>query len=130
MRYGGLMSTVVGAHGSDEDERAYVAPAFLLGLERERSVEVPARTLSSVLDEAGAPEIDLMSLDVEGYESQVLRGLDLDRHGPRFLLVELNDRREAIEAILGDRYVAVEALTPGDVLYARADQAVAARADR
>lgn len=118
MRYGGLMSTVVGAHGSEEDERAYVAPAFLLGLERERSVEVPARTLSSVLDEAGAPEIDLMSLDVEGFEAQVLGGLDLERHAPRLLLVELNDRRDAIEQVLGDRYEVVEALTPGDVLYA------------
>ena len=127
MRYGNLMSTVVGAHGSDADERAYVAPAFLLGLERERKVRVPARPLSAVLDEIDAPEIDFMSLDVEGFEAQVLRGLDLTRHAPRFLLVELNERREDIEAILGERYVAVEQLTPGDVLYARSDQDVAAR---
>jgi hypothetical protein len=66
-----------------------------------------------------------MSLDVEGYEPQVLRGLDLERHAPRFLLVEMHDidegRRE-IESILGDRYVAVEQVSPLDVLYARADQ--------
>lgn len=119
MRYGNLMSTVVGAHGSEEDERAYVAPAFLLGLERERTVRVPARPLSDVLDEIGAPEIDLMSLDVEGFETQVLQGLDLDRHAPRFLLVEHNGKRDEIERILGERFFPVEELTPGDVLYQR-----------
>ena len=73
----------------------------------EHEFTVPARTLSSVLDEANAPEIDLLSLDVEGFEPQVLAGLDLDRHAPRFILVEIRDMatgRAPIEAVLGDRY--------------------------
>jgi hypothetical protein len=89
---------------------------------------VPARTLSSLLDEMDAPEVDLLSLDVEGHEPQALRGLDLDRHAPRFVLVEIHDMatgREPIEAILGHRYVAVEQLSPVDMLYARRDQPAA-----
>lgn len=47
-------------------------------IERSYQVEVPARTLSSVLDELGVSrEIDLLSLDVEGAELEALRGLDL-----------------------------------------------------
>jgi FkbM family methyltransferase len=85
-------------------------------------VEVPARTLSWVLDEAGAPEVDLLVLDVEGYESQVLAGLDLDRHAPRFALIEaLDDAAKArIDALLLGRYEEVERVTPTDVLYRRA----------
>jgi FkbM family methyltransferase len=122
MRYGGLMSVVSGTHGSEDDDAAYVAPAFQLGLEQEYTVEVPARTLSSILDEAGAPEIDLLSLDVEGFEPEVLRGLDLDRHAPRFLLCEIRDMadgRERVEEVLGDRYEPVEQISPYDMLYAR-----------
>jgi FkbM family methyltransferase len=127
IRYGGLRSVVAGAHGSEADDRAWVGPAFELGLEQAYSVTVPARTLSSLLDEMQAPEIDLLSLDVEGYEPQVLAGLDLERHAPRLALVEVmdDDARERVEAVLGERYVAVERLSPFDVLYARGDQPAA-----
>jgi hypothetical protein len=75
-----------------------------------------------VLDEAGAAEIDLLSLDVEGFEPQVLAGLDLELHAPRFLLIEIRDMetgRPPVEAELGDRYEPVEAISPYDMLYAR-----------
>jgi FkbM family methyltransferase len=122
MRYGGLMSIVSGAHGSEADDREYVKPAFALKMESEYEVTVPACTLSSILDEVDAPEIDLLSLDVEGFEPGVLRGLDFERHAPRFLLVEIHDMatgRTPIEEILGERYEAVEQLSPLDMLYRR-----------
>jgi len=133
MRYGGLMSIVAGSHGSERDDSAYVSPAFALGLEQEYTFSAPARTLSSLLDEIGAPQVDLLSLDVEGFEAQALAGLDLDRHAPRFILVEIHDiatGRVPIEAVLGDRYVAVEQLSPLDLLYARADQPAARAAEK
>jgi hypothetical protein len=118
------MSTVEGAHGDRNADRDWVMPGLVLGWYDEHEEDVPARTLSSILDEVDAPEVDLLSLDVEGYESSVLRGLDLDRHAPRWLLVEMHDleagRRE-IGGILGERYVEHGALSPLDVLYRRAD---------
>jgi FkbM family methyltransferase len=128
IRYGGLRSVVAGTHGSEQADREWVGPAFDLGLESEYVVSVAARTLTSVLDEIDAPEVDLLSLDVEGFEPEVLRGLDFERHAPRFILVEITDparRRAAIDAVLGDRYVEVEQLSPFDWLFARADQPVA-----
>jgi FkbM family methyltransferase len=122
MRYGGLMSIVAGARGSEAADREYVQPAFMLGMEDEREVDVPARTLSSILDEVAAPEIDLLSLDVEGFEPDALMGLDFDRHAPRFVVVEVHEvsgGRARIEEILGARYEAVEQLSPVDVLYGR-----------
>ena len=50
----------------------------------------PARTLTSLLDEVQAPlDFDLLSLDVEGNELAVLKGLDFTRYRPRWILVEV-----------------------------------------
>ena len=54
----------------------------------ERMEEVEVRTLDEVLAEAGNPKLDFMSLDVEGFELQVLRGFDLTRHRPAVILIE------------------------------------------
>lgn len=120
MRYGGLMSLVEGALGSSKADEAHVRAGTQLGWDRNYEVSVPARTLSSVLDEVGVPDVDLLSLDVEGYEAQALRGLDLDRHSPRYMLIEILDKtrgRQEIEALLGDRYERLDELSPFDTLY-------------
>jgi FkbM family methyltransferase len=126
MRYGGLVSTVKGAFGDDARAAAHTATGDMGGWDRTYRVRVAGRTLSSVLDEAALPRIDLLSLDVEGYEVPVLRGLDLDRHAARYLLIEMREletMRSGIEALLGPRYVPVEPLSPYDMLYRRADEA-------
>jgi FkbM family methyltransferase len=124
MRYAGLMSIVAGVKGGGEQERAQLMSAEMNGWDDVAyEITAPARTLTAVLDEAGAPsEIDLLSLDVEGYEASVLRGLDFGRYRPRFMLIEMDDpaaRRPEVEAVIGDSYDLVEPLSPGDLLYER-----------
>jgi FkbM family methyltransferase len=124
LRYGGMMTVVAESRGSVEADAAYASNGLALGLEAPMSFTAPAVMLSSLLDEMAAPPIDLMSLDVEGFEAEVLKGLDLDRHAPRYLLVEVQDdeRLALLETLLADRYRYVEQLSPLDVLYARHDQ--------
>jgi FkbM family methyltransferase len=58
---------------------------------RERYVSthtVPMLALDEILEEAGNPAIDFVSIDVEGAELDVLRGFDLSRHAPALLLIE------------------------------------------
>jgi FkbM family methyltransferase len=121
MTYAGLMSLVTGAQGSNEADRAHAEAGTMLGWDRNYEVEVPARTLSAILDQAAAPDIDLLSLDVEGYEPEALAGLNLDRWAPRYLLIEAVDeeRRRRLDDLLGERYERVEQLSPFDVLYRR-----------
>ena len=114
MHYSNLQSIVSGALPYQHVEEGLRSQG-----ERTYEVEVPGRTLTSVLDEAMPPRFDLLVLDVEGYEAQVLRGLDLDRHAPRLALIEVLDdaARAAVDAALDDRYKEVERLTPTDVLF-------------
>jgi FkbM family methyltransferase len=123
MRYAGTMSIVEGARGDQHADAAYLDSALLFphdGYE----VQVPGRTLSEVLDEVGAPEVDFLSLDLEGFEPQALAGLDLDRHTPRFILVEVQDdtRLQEVAERLRGRYRQVERMSAKDVLFARLDQ--------
>jgi len=52
------------------------------------AIDVPVRTLDDILIEAGAPQIDFISIDVEGHELDVLDGFSLARWAPRLILIE------------------------------------------
>lgn len=113
LHFAGLMSTIEGALGDAATTARHVQAGLAvqpeIGLGRQ--MRVPARTLSSLLDEAGVTRrVDLLSLDVEGAEPGALRGIDYTRHAPRFICVEVRDE-EAINAILGSRYELVDVLT-------------------
>lgn len=119
MRFGDLMSVVDGYK-----DAAWPAIGTSHGWRDSYEADVAARTLSSLLDEIEAPEVDLLSLDVEGFEEPALRGIDFERHAPRYVLVELFDREQnkpRIDAVLGDRYVEHGWLSPNDLLYVRRD---------
>lgn len=82
----GAFSEVVGYSHDDHLERAgaFKAPSG----SRPTQVACKVRSLSSVLDSHGAPDIDLLSLDVEGFELQALAGLDFKKHQPQYILLE------------------------------------------
>lgn len=124
MRFGDLMSSVAGTHGDAEADAAWLHGGLVLGWRDGYEADVPARTLASILDEHDAPEVDLLSLDIEGFEPQALAGLDLDRHAPRWIAVEVHDLdagRRAVEEVLGERYEVDRQLSPLDLLYRRRD---------
>ena len=51
---------------------------------------MPTRTLDALLDETGLPQIDFITIDVEGHEMDVLQGLSLEKHRPRVVIFEEN----------------------------------------
>lgn len=64
-----------------------------------KDVTVPVRTLDDVLSAAGLDHIDFLKIDVEGFEPDVLRGLDLTKTRPTVVVIEAS-REEACQAIL------------------------------
>lgn len=81
-------------------------------------VRTRIRALSLLLDELGVRQVDFFSLDVEGFELEVLKGLDFARHAPGYVLIETG-QLEAVVTLLGSRYRLVEALSHHDYLFAR-----------
>ena len=53
-------------------------------------VKVKAKTLTNLLDEKNITEVDFISLDVEGYEIEVLKGIDFNRIMVKYMIVEVN----------------------------------------
>lgn len=108
LRHAGLMSHVAGALGDEGAEQARALDGQRTqGMEvHDIVIEAPVRTLTEVLAEAGAPSrFDLMSLDVEGFEVAVLRGLDFSCFTPEAICVEARHANaEAVAAILSTRY--------------------------
>jgi FkbM family methyltransferase len=115
MEFADLMSSVRGTRPDD-----WIRFGNLLGWRDPHVEQVPARTLSELLDEAGMHEITLLSLDIEGYELEALQGLDLARHRPRWIVVEMHDLeqgRRDIGGLLAGHYEEHSLVSPLDVLY-------------
>jgi len=112
----GLMAFVASGPQENADEHARLARAMAVqNLAEVNNIEVPAKTLSSILDDLGSPKVDLFSLDVEGFELEVLRGLDLRRHRPTYILLETDNIDAAVE-VLGGTYCVIDHLSHHDYL--------------
>lgn len=91
--------------------------------ERGVLVDVAALSLNVILDGLkqsinGLSTPDLLVLDVEGYESEALKGLDLDRHPIEYLLVE-ELSPNGIQQMLEPRYEMIRKFGEHDYLYKR-----------
>lgn len=73
-------------------------------------------TISDILDKHRISHLDVLSLDIEGYEIPALQGLDLSRHRPHWLLIEVRDN-QAMDDLLTPYYTRVDVLSHHDVLY-------------
>ena len=92
MHYGHLMSVVKGALGDSAADKKHLEWAKRFHQIESYDIKAPAKTLTSILDELGIDEIDFFSLDVEGFELNVLKGLDFNKYRPKYMLIEcLND---------------------------------------
>lgn len=119
MRYAGLMTIVDGALKSKENDDFQVQKAMKYeNIKESFEFEAEARTLTSILDESNIKTIDLLSLDVEGYEAHVLDGIDFNKYRPKFILIEARFKEE-IEKIILPYYKLIKVFTKGwDHLYA------------
>lgn len=116
IRYAGLMSVVKGGMRSAEEEDTHIATGLEMQKLEGYETVAPCATLSDILDQCGVTRVDLLSLDVEGFEAQALAGLDLSRHCPTFILVEARYRAD-VDARLLPHYEVVDELSHHDVLY-------------
>jgi len=98
IHYCGLMSIITNDN-VNEFEHVKSGKRFLKEDESDYLVQVPAATLSFLLDKHNIENIDLLSLDVEGYELEVLKGLDFSRFRPKYMLIEVREGSNITENI-------------------------------
>jgi FkbM family methyltransferase len=68
--------------------------AYFSGFEEQHVKKV---RLSTLLDAYQVGEIDILSLDIEGYEVEALKGLDLSRHRPKVLVIESDNSQHEVQ---------------------------------
>jgi FkbM family methyltransferase len=87
-----------------------------------QKIKVMLRRLDSIL-QTHAPniqDIDILSVDVEGWELEVLAGLDFSKYRPRVLVIEnLFDDASYRARIAGYGYLLWRSIPPNDVYIAR-----------
>jgi hypothetical protein len=88
--HGGAMLSGIPEHMGQFDRVAWASKA--MGLNRIRTT-VPCHRIDTVLNDIGVKTVDYLSIDVEGAEFEVLRGIDFEsvqvnvigvEHSPRF----------------------------------------------
>jgi FkbM family methyltransferase len=83
---------------------------------KERTFSVETRTLSRILGDAGLPDPDFVSLDIEGGEEAVLNAFPFDRHNVGVWAIENNTGTDAIGLIMqANGYDLVEFSGPDEI---------------
>lgn len=98
-------------------ESFLVRSRTVLGIKPKTTLRsVPTTTLSLALGEAQISKVDLLSLDVEGYELEALAGLDFEQVKPKAILLEMrkDDAWEIVRLLIGFGYVLVENMSNFD----------------
>ena len=94
MKYANLMSISNNLDLDLSNKKVHIEQAkrHLRNNEIVFSFGAKSRTLNDILDEAKAPHnIDFLSLDVEGAELEVLKGIDFEKYKFKYLLIEVRD---------------------------------------
>ena len=80
-------------------------------------VYVQSTTLTKILDEVSAPNlIDFFSLDVEGFEEQVIKGINFNKYNFKYFLVETKNE-EVINYLVKKNYILIKKLSYHDLLF-------------
>jgi len=79
----------------------YLIDYFKQRSKAENNLATNAITLSALLEYLDIENLDFLSLDVEGYEFEVLNGIDFTKHKPKIVLIEIyNSQFESIRNLL------------------------------
>jgi hypothetical protein len=85
---------------------------------RVNKIPVKVRRLDTILaeHEPGVGSVDILAVDVEGWELNVLRGFSLDKYQPSVVILEnLFNKRDYIDYMKSKGYGLWQRLEPNDV---------------
>jgi FkbM family methyltransferase len=120
LTYSNLMTTPLQGESDIKNriQHAKMGSDFLPASDVVHTFKAPAITLTQVLDNSKAPQlIDLLSLDVEGGELEVLKGVDHKKYQFRWMVVESRSPEALNEYLEKEGYTKVCQLSVHDYVY-------------
>ena len=105
----------LGASDSKDKIKMFLGDSFVPNAYANRGYawigrEVEVQPTSKILSDNDCPQnIDVMSIDVEGFEDKVVKGIDFNLHSPKMMIVEINIvSTETITSLLPKEYELVK----------------------
>lgn len=120
MKYANLMSISENLNLDLNDKKMHIESGknHLKETEVVFSFGAIAATLNSLLERAKAPNvIDFISLDVEGAELEVLKGINFEDYSFKFMLIEIRNLKPIKDFLIGHGYVLEKKLSEHDYLF-------------
>jgi len=116
--YSNLMTTTLSGTSDIVDRHSHAKSGEHLIKSNIYKFEISARTLNSILMEAKAPtRIDLLSLDVEGSELEVLKGIDFEKYIFSVMCIESRDIGRIAEFLKDKNYRLEKKISIHDYLF-------------
>ncbi len=110
--------------GSIENEKEWIEAGERTQGIKAKTIEVPLRPVQDIIDghfaQHGVRKIDLLVADVEGYELSVLRGFDIAKNKPTWILLEIQTDarlREIQDLLAKNDYTLAAELEERDYLF-------------
>lgn len=121
IKYANLMSVMVDKNNTIKNSEEHLRRGrknLLMG-SKELEFWVLAKTLNKILNESSAPKIiDFMSIDVEGSELEVLKGINFKEFIFKYILIECREYKKTKDLLTKHGYKCVEKITASDYLFA------------
>lgn len=116
--YSNLMSIGLKGENTITDRETHAKSGKKFISEENFVFDSPVKTLTEILDEGSAPKImDFLSLDVEGAEMEVIRGLDHSKYRFKYICVESREINEMTILLESQNYKLIKALSSHDYLF-------------
>ena len=116
--YSNLMTTSLDGSSDIKDRQRHASSGAHLIKENVYEFEIEAKTLNSILLESNAPKvIDFLSLDVEGGELEVLKGIDFGMYTISAICIESRDVKRISNFLFAKNYILQKKLSVHDYLF-------------
>ena len=120
IKYANLMTISENLNLDLEDKEAHIEAGkkYLTETDTVFSFGSVAATLNSLLEKANAPSvIDFISLDVEGAELEVLKGINFEQFSFKYMLIEVRDLKRVEDFLKNHSYVLEKKFSAHDYLF-------------
>ncbi len=116
--YSNLMTTFLDGDSDNLDRMEHARSGQHLIKDETYKFTIQAKTLNEILIEARAPKkIDFQSLDVEGYEIEVLKGIDFERFTFGLMCIESRDFSKVNDFLSSKKYTFLKKISAHDYLF-------------